>query len=72
MGLLKNKTRILCTHHTKYLSNADVVMEIKDGCIAQIGRLLFTSTKFCGDLVQRTSHQASYSIKQAGNLQYQV
>ncbi|VDI80258.1 ATP-binding cassette, subfamily C (CFTR/MRP), member 10 [Mytilus galloprovincialis] len=37
MGLLKNKTRILCTHHTKYLSNADVVMEIKDGTIVQIG-----------------------------------
>ncbi|XP_052106560.1 ATP-binding cassette sub-family C member 10-like isoform X1 [Mytilus californianus] len=37
MGLLKNKTRILCTHHTKYLSNADVVMEIRDGTVVQIG-----------------------------------
>jgi hypothetical protein len=35
------KMRVFC--------GADVVMEIKDGCIAQIGRLLFTSKKFCDD-----------------------
>jgi len=36
-GLLKNKTRILCTHHTKYLIEADFVIEMKDGIIANIG-----------------------------------
>ena len=26
MGLLRRKTRILCTHHTKFLQEADVVV----------------------------------------------
>ena len=26
MGFLKNKTRILCTHHRKYLQDADLIL----------------------------------------------
>ncbi|KAK3092515.1 hypothetical protein FSP39_003868 [Pinctada imbricata] len=37
MGLLKNKTRILCTHHTKYLMEADFVILMEDGHLSQIG-----------------------------------
>ncbi|XP_060078893.1 ATP-binding cassette sub-family C member 10-like [Ylistrum balloti] len=37
MGLLKNKTRILCTHHTKFLGKADLVVVMDDGVITNIG-----------------------------------
>jgi ATP-binding cassette subfamily C (CFTR/MRP) protein 10 len=36
-GLLKNKTRILCTHHTRFLQKADLVIGLEDGRIANIG-----------------------------------
>ena len=26
MGLLRSKTRVLCTHHTKFLQQADIVV----------------------------------------------
>ena len=39
MGLLKNKTRILCTHHTKYLMSADLVVVMDDGRISETGTL---------------------------------
>jgi ATP-binding cassette subfamily C (CFTR/MRP) protein 1 len=38
LGLLKTKTRILVTHQLQYLPAADVVMVLKDGKIAEIGR----------------------------------
>ncbi|XP_022081531.1 multidrug resistance-associated protein 7-like [Acanthaster planci] len=37
MGLLRNKTRILCTHHTKYLQEADVVVVMEGGEITNVG-----------------------------------
>ncbi|GFR60827.1 multidrug resistance-associated protein 7-like [Elysia marginata] len=37
MGLLKNKTRILSTHHVHYLSNADWIMVMEQGRISQSG-----------------------------------
>ncbi|XP_071962252.1 ATP-binding cassette sub-family C member 10-like [Antedon mediterranea] len=37
MGILKEKTRILCTHHTKYLWQADVVIVMENGTIASYG-----------------------------------
>ncbi|XP_053408287.1 ATP-binding cassette sub-family C member 10-like [Mercenaria mercenaria] len=37
MGLLWGKTRILCTHHTKYLVNADQIILMKDGKIVKTG-----------------------------------
>ncbi|XP_069116551.1 ATP-binding cassette sub-family C member 10-like [Argopecten irradians] len=37
MGLLKNKTRILCTHHTKFLRASNLVVEMDDGVISKIG-----------------------------------
>ncbi|KAL4237303.1 Multidrug resistance-associated protein 7 [Mactra antiquata] len=37
MGLLWGKTRILCTHHTKYLVNADMIILMDDGKIVKTG-----------------------------------
>ncbi|XP_067681975.1 ATP-binding cassette sub-family C member 10-like [Haliotis asinina] len=37
MGLLKQKTRILSTHHTHFLSKADKVIVMDKGCISQTG-----------------------------------
>ena len=36
-GFLKRKTVILCTHHTKYLRDADLVVFMDHGKILQIG-----------------------------------
>ncbi|KAF7405702.1 hypothetical protein HZH68_005071 [Vespula germanica] len=38
LGLLKNKTRILCTHQTQYLIHADVVIEMLNGKIIKKGK----------------------------------
>ncbi|ESO85415.1 hypothetical protein LOTGIDRAFT_183817 [Lottia gigantea] len=38
MGMLKDKTRILCTHHVKYLKEADIVIQMEDGHIVKSGR----------------------------------
>ncbi|GLV33119.1 uncharacterized protein CBL_10466 [Carabus blaptoides fortunei] len=38
MNLLASKTRILCTHHTQYLVNADHVLVLEDGRIIQEGK----------------------------------
>ena len=40
MGILKNKTRILCTHHTKYLQQADLVLVMKGGTITAAGKCI--------------------------------
>lgn len=37
MGLLKEKTRILCTHHSKYLLNADKIIVLQNGYFKSIG-----------------------------------
>ena len=37
MGLLKNKTRILCTHHTHFLSAADLLVVMGNGSIVHSG-----------------------------------
>ena len=37
MGLLKTKTRVLCTHHTKYLRDVDLVVVMKQGTIVNSG-----------------------------------
>ncbi|XP_021346979.1 multidrug resistance-associated protein 7-like [Mizuhopecten yessoensis] len=37
MGLLKNKTRILCTHHINFLGEADLVIAMDDGKITKMG-----------------------------------
>ena len=38
MGLLWGKTRILCTHHTKYLVNADLIIVMENGKIIKTGK----------------------------------
>lgn len=38
LGLLKNKTRIMCTHQTQYLIHADKVVEISKGKIVKQGK----------------------------------
>ncbi|XP_060081600.1 ATP-binding cassette sub-family C member 10-like [Ylistrum balloti] len=37
MGLLKNKTRILCTHHIKFLEKADLIIVMDGGVISKAG-----------------------------------
>ncbi|KAK7505594.1 hypothetical protein BaRGS_00003339 [Batillaria attramentaria] len=37
MGLLRNKTRILCTHNVRFLAQADVVLFMEDGRIVEAG-----------------------------------
>lgn len=37
MGVLKHKTRILCTHHWKYLHGADVIVVMEHGRIVCVG-----------------------------------
>ncbi|XP_065205456.1 multidrug resistance-associated protein 1-like isoform X2 [Planococcus citri] len=36
-GLLKNKTRILVTHSVTYLSQVDLIVVLKNGCISESG-----------------------------------
>uniref|UniRef100_A0A1Y1JUE0 ABC-type xenobiotic transporter n=1 Tax=Photinus pyralis TaxID=7054 RepID=A0A1Y1JUE0_PHOPY len=38
MGLLKTKTRVLCTHHVKYLAQADSIIVMENGSIKQQGK----------------------------------
>ncbi|RZC35044.1 multidrug resistance-associated protein 7 [Asbolus verrucosus] len=38
MGLLKNKTKILCTHHVNYLVHADKIVLMEGGVIKQQGK----------------------------------
>ncbi|XP_060531878.1 ATP-binding cassette sub-family C member 10 isoform X2 [Cylas formicarius] len=38
MGMLKDKTRILCTHHMQYLVHADRIVLIEGGFIKKIGK----------------------------------
>ncbi|XP_012524038.1 multidrug resistance-associated protein 7 isoform X1 [Monomorium pharaonis] len=38
LGLLRNKTRILCTHQTQYLVHADLVIEMSKGKIVNQGK----------------------------------
>ncbi|XP_078051150.1 ATP-binding cassette sub-family C member 10 isoform X1 [Augochlora pura] len=38
IGLLKNKTRLLCTHQTQYLIHADVVVDMSKGRIVNQGK----------------------------------
>nr|CAB3219632.1 multidrug resistance-associated protein 7-like [Phallusia mammillata] len=36
-GILRDRTRILCTHHTRYLRNADWIIVLEEGQIKKIG-----------------------------------
>ncbi|XP_060078897.1 ATP-binding cassette sub-family C member 10-like [Ylistrum balloti] len=50
MGLLKHKTRILCTHHTQFLGEADLVIAMDDGIISKMGppNEILPDVKFAG------------------------
>ena len=37
MGVLRDKTRILCTHHVHFLQQADLVVVMNDGHIVKSG-----------------------------------
>ena len=49
-GLLSKKTRILCTHHFRYLINADLVIVMENGRIVQSGRGADIVPKFMHNL----------------------
>ncbi|XP_072392166.1 ATP-binding cassette sub-family C member 10 [Diabrotica undecimpunctata] len=38
IGLLQGKTRLLCTHHVKYLLHADRILLLENGAIKSIGK----------------------------------
>ncbi|KRT84878.1 ABC transporter ATP-binding protein, partial [Oryctes borbonicus] len=38
MGILRHKTRILCTHHVRYLMHADKIVVMENGVIQQQGK----------------------------------
>lgn len=42
MGILKYKTRILVTHNTHYLTQANKVILMENGCIKEQGIYFFT------------------------------
>ncbi|XP_041456122.1 ATP-binding cassette sub-family C member 10-like [Lytechinus variegatus] len=52
MGLLRHKTRILCTHHTRFLVDADVVVVMEDFKILKKGppSEVFDDPKYSGHL----------------------
>ncbi len=37
VGLLAERTRLLCTHHTRYLAQADLVLCMEEGRITEAG-----------------------------------
>lgn len=41
MGLLRNKTRIVCTHHIQYLIQADRIVVMEEGSFKQQGNLFY-------------------------------
>ena len=60
-GLLKRKTRILCTNSVAYLSQMDKILVMKDGRISEQGtyeQLLAEGGEFADFLVQYLSEEA--------------
>lgn len=43
MGILKHKTRILCTHKTQYAEHADYLMVLSNGKVITHGKLFASS-----------------------------
>jgi len=43
MGLLQNSTRILATHHTRFLHRADFILVMDQGQIIKYGEKFFLS-----------------------------
>lgn len=38
MGILREKSRVLCTHHVHYLQDADMVVLMENGTIQKAGK----------------------------------
>ncbi|XP_071483923.1 ATP-binding cassette sub-family C member 10-like [Diadema antillarum] len=69
MGLLRHKTRILCTHHTKYLTEADLVV-VMDGCkVTDVGEctVKMTDRDICppDSVLNRTQNTANLQFKES-------
>ncbi len=45
-GLLAERTRVLCTHHTRFLAQADLVLCLQEGRITEAGPPQGTTSKF--------------------------
>lgn len=39
MGVLRNKTRIVCTHHLQFLQDADLILVMENGRVKERGEL---------------------------------
>jgi ATP-binding cassette subfamily C (CFTR/MRP) protein 10 len=62
-GLLAEKTRILCTHHFKYLINAETVLVMCEGGVMQSGRGADIVPRFLQYLSLISSESASLASK---------
>ncbi|XP_043489860.1 ATP-binding cassette sub-family C member 10 [Polistes fuscatus] len=79
LGLLKNKTRILCTHQTQYLIHADIVIEMLNGKIIKMGKpsdvipdvedYLLSSESFGIGLNHKFKKMSSNELNQLVNLE---
>lgn len=62
MGMLRRKTRILCTHHIKFLAAADVVVVMEDGRISMIGKIVSFVVVFHDFSLQYVYSVLMYSV----------
>ncbi|KAI4498656.1 hypothetical protein M0802_006362 [Mischocyttarus mexicanus] len=79
LGLLKNKTRILCTHQTQYLIHADIVIEMLNGKIIKMGKpgdvipdvedYLLSNESIGVDFNNKSNNILSNESNQLGNLE---
>ncbi|XP_064600962.1 ATP-binding cassette sub-family C member 10-like [Liolophura sinensis] len=65
MGLLQDKTRILCTHHVKFLQRADLIVLMENGKIVSVGAPLeVLESDVVKDIVYAIPDQASNNQSQ--------
>ncbi|EZA61102.1 hypothetical protein DMN91_004524 [Ooceraea biroi] len=62
LGLLRNKTRILCTHQTQYLVHADLVIEMSKGKIVNQGKPSDVLPDLEDYLLSSESHESNLDV----------
>ena len=68
MGLLCNRTRILCTHHTSFLKHADIILRLEDGIISQIGKWILHYFAWSDVTIDKTTPE--YPLKIMSQMNY--